>query len=271
MGISMGSILSEGLVAAGIAAGMAYWLKTPTAKEARAEAASLITYLGIAEVHARGKQDTAVLDVPVEQDPSLEQKGSEGVLGLMGDSRSEPREAVFSSARTASAPASLDSLVPKTSSAEGRRHEELMWAMNTVSDMGPVTCVVVDTDGDVLVSEGALLESAPSATGILKRVSHEEVLDVPDNEKCPYLRDTVRSIACFPVGERGAALMVASEEDRFFGDFELRTLRAMVGRLAYCIDAIPDDDVAVDALPADDVLVDAPVSVDAAATIEEAR
>lgn len=261
MEISVLSIVSEGLVAVGIAAGVTYWLKTPMVKEGSEEAASFMEELGFKEESA----------VETKESPA-EPKDDAGVLGLMGGSRSEPRKAAFSSAKEPPASPTLESLLPKTPSANERRRDEVMWAIGTLADMGAVSCVAVDSSGDIVIADGELVASPPGLTGILQRVAevrNEEVLEVSDNEKCQFLQNTVRSVACFPCGNKGAVL-VASSEKGFFGDFELRILRALVTRLSFSIDPPSGDDASVDALPGDEARVDT-VSVDVAAAIEEAR
>ncbi len=222
MEISVGSILTEGVALATLAVGAWYVAKAVQAREA-------------AEV--AGTKGNPPLTPEIE--PAYPPQRDEGILGLMGGSRSEPLPASFASnsasrMQVPSTPAVPVFIDPATAARE-RRVEEVAWAFAALSDLGAISTVLLDADGVVLRAEGVLIQADAEMTGIAQHVSQlseREVLDVTSNAQFPFLDKTVRSVAYYPVGKAGAGLVIASAESGFFGAMELRVADAVAARLA---------------------------------------
>ena len=159
-------------------------------------------------------------------------KNDEGVLGLMGDSRSEPRAASFSVPERPK-PVMQPEPLPD---AERRAKEEISWALGVLNDLGTVTVVILDGKQDTVHAEGALYvkdQPVGSFVGRAEESIHE------NSTSFPFIADTARSVGCWSLADSGGALIVASDEPYFFSARELRIIKAVSTRLGAFISKIP--------------------------------
>ncbi len=148
-----------------------------------------------------------------------------GVLGLMGDLRSEPRSASFAFRQ----PKKQFYRTEPIAAPPERANQEATWASNVLADLGSMTMVIFDADRNVLRAEGDLfVKDQPAGTVVYK--GSETLRD--NAAEFPCIADTARSVGCWPIGDSGALLVLASTEPDFFDAHETRIIKAVLSRLS---------------------------------------
>lgn len=117
-----------------------------------------------------------------------------------------------------------------------RIREELEWAVASLLDLADCDAVAIfDAENKIVSSGGSLITDTSQCGPITARVvaaGSTEVGNVTDNTSLPFLDSEVRSYACLPVADSGAAIMMASKGGDFLDDMELRVSTAVCNRLA---------------------------------------
>lgn len=119
--------------------------------------------------------------------------------------------------------------------------DELSWAAATLSSIsGYGGIVITDQFGKVRWADGSLVAST-NYLGAVMRIApgkdEVEVLNLQGSGSMSFLTVDAKSAAVAPIGDDGAALVVAStDEEDSFGPIEKRTMQAVCSRLAFALE-----------------------------------
>ena len=123
-----------------------------------------------------------------------------------------------------------------------RLEEELQFATDSLQDADLCEgMLVVDADGDVIWCEGPLIgDTSELDLQFIMNARDLNAINVSGNQRVPFLKQDVRSVAYAKVGSKGAILILASSSNAFLGDRDKRVLNAVSNRLAPFVDLRPN-------------------------------
>lgn len=226
-----------------------------------ADVAPGLVIIGVATATAafllRGPPDKPTLYTASDD---LEEDSSRGVLGLQSLDRASAagsgvtgfgsgapgrEEPLAAAGATAAAPVAPGEFVmEEDEDAAGARRvsprlaEELAWACAEVGDCGTGGVAVFDAEGELLWTDGEMVDAAPEdreGGDFVRRVRDagkkivakgDQVFDLP-----PCFLGEVGTLVGIPIGDGGSVMVIASKDESFYGALQDRVCSAVVERL----------------------------------------
>lgn len=122
-----------------------------------------------------------------------------------------------------------------TKASEERLQGELQWALSVLLDIDACDAVViVNSRNKVIASAGPLSNNARDAGSVVSRVSSSKEPVIESAEvglSVPFVGSGAKSYGCFPAGEDGVVIAIASKYAGFIGDSERSLVESVCSRI----------------------------------------
>lgn len=122
-----------------------------------------------------------------------------------------------------------------TKASEERLQGELQWALSVLLDIDACdAAVIVNSRNKIIASAGPLSNNARDAGSVVSRVSSSKEPVIESAEvglSVPFVGSGAKCYGCFPAGEDGVVVAIASKYADFIGDSERSLVESVCSRI----------------------------------------